>query len=126
MLFLIAWVVFIVGLVWINKDFWSFIGTMSFAFGAMANLISCGVFLYMNINVNAYIAKMQTRYDMLVYQYENDIYDNDNDLGKRDLIVDIQKWNEDLSSYRNLQDDLWIGIYIPNIYDRFEFISLDK
>lgn len=126
MLFLIIWVVFVVGLVWTIKDFWSFTGTLLFAFGAMANLISCGVFLYENINVNAYIATMQTRYDMLVYQYENDIYDNDNDLGKRDLMVDIQEWNEDLSYYKNAQDNFWIGIYIPNVYDQFKFISLGK
>lgn len=126
MLFLIIWVVFIVGLIWTIKDSRSSTGTLLYTFGAVANLISCGVFLCENINTNAYIAKMQTRYDMLIYQYENDIYDNDNDLGKRDLVVDIKEWNEDLSYYQNTQDNFWIGIYIPNVYDQFKFISLDK
>lgn len=126
MLFLIIWVVFVVGLIWIIKDFWSLTGALLFAFGTVANLMSCGCFLYHNVNTNAYIAKMQTRYDMLVYRYENGIYDNDNDLGKRNLIVDIKKWNKDLSYYQNAQDNFWIGIYIPNIYDQFKFISLGK
>lgn len=126
MLFWIIWVVFIVGVVWSIKDFRSFGATLLFLFGLMLNIISCFVFIYWNFDADARIVKYQTRYDMLVYQYENDIYNNDNDLGKRNLIIDIQKWNEDLSYYRNLQDDLWVGIYIPNIYDQFEFISLDK
>ena len=39
-------------------------------------------------------------------------------------MTDIQDWNEDLAKYREIQDDFWIGIYIPNVYDQFEFIEL--
>ena len=91
---------------------------------AIALLIEIIVLAVNYIGVNGHIQKMNVRHDMLVYQYENDIYDNDNDLGKRELIEDIQNWNEDLASLKENQDDTWIGIFIPDIYDQLEFIEL--
>lgn len=100
---------------------------LPFAIG-VASVITAIVMLVIiiikNVNVDAYIAENQMRYDMLVYQYENNIYDNDNDLGKRDLMEDIQSWNEDLAHHRKAQDNFWVGIFYPNVYDQFEFIEL--
>ena len=92
--------------------------------GFIVAIIMLIIIIVENTNVDAYVAENQMRYEMLVYQYENDIYDNDNDLGKRDLMEDIQEWNEDLAYYRKAQDDFWVGIFHPNVYDQFEFIEL--
>ena len=92
--------------------------------GFIVAIIMLIVIIVENTNVDAYVAENQMRYEMLVYQYENDIYDNDNDLGKRDLMEDIQEWNEDLAYHREAQDDFWVGIFYPNVYDQFEFIEL--
>lgn len=97
---------------------------ISIAFGGLAFIIMIIVMCYSYIGIDGYIAKNQVRYETLVYQYENDIYDNDNDLGNKDLMEDIQEWNEDLAWYKENQDDFWIGIFIPNVYDQFEFIEL--
>ena len=37
---------------------------------------------------------------------------------------DIREWNEDLSAKQANQNDFWIGIFIPDIYDQFEYIEL--
>ena len=92
--------------------------------GFIVAIIMLIIIVVKNTNVDAYVAENQMRYEMLVYQYENDIYDNDNDLGKRDLMEDIREWNEDLAYYREAQDDFWVGIFHPNVYDQFEFIEL--
>ena len=91
---------------------------------AIALAIEIVVLAVNYIGVDGHIQRMNTRHGMLVYQYENDIYDNDNDLGKRELIEDIQSWNENLAARKEIQDDTWIGIFVPDIYDQFDFIEL--
>ena len=112
--------------VYVEKRFgdysWLFLVIAFLSF--IAAIIMLMVIIVKNTNIDAYVAENQMRYEMLVYQYENDIYDNDNDLGKRDLMEDIQEWNEDLAYYRKAQDDFWVGIFHPNVYDQFEFIEL--
>lgn len=104
MLFWMTIIVMILGLilfeVLIEHDFeisCTISGVIS-GLAAIALLIEVVVLCVNYIGVDGYIQRMNIRHDMLVYQYENDIYDNDNDLGKRELIEDIQNWNEDLAS----------------------------
>lgn len=119
-------VVFLGLAVYVEKRFGDYSGLfLVIAFlSFLVAIVMLVVIVVKNTNVDAYVAENQMRYEMLVYQYENDIYDNDNDLGKRDLMEDIQEWNEDLAYYRKAQDDFWVGIFHPNVYDQFEFIEL--
>lgn len=77
-----------------------------------------------NLGIQGQIAKNEQRYESLVYQLENNLYDNDNDIGKKELYNQIQKWNEDLANGKAMQHDIWVGVFYPNIYDHFEFIEL--
>ena len=123
MLFLTFVIIIIAGFVLFTFD-WENLGITISVIGIFGIIVSVVVLAINYIGIDGYVARMNTRYETLVYQYENNIYDNDNDLGKRELMVDIQNWNEDLSSRRERQRDFWIGIYIPNIYDQFEYIEL--
>lgn len=119
-------VVFLGLAVYVEKRFGDYSGLfIVIAFiSFIVSFVMLVVIIIKNTNVDAYVAENQMRYEMLVYQYEHDIYDNDNDLGKRDLMEDIREWNEDLAYYRKAQDDFWVGIFHPNVYDQFEFIEL--
>ena len=77
-----------------------------------------------NFGADAKVAKYKERYDSLVYQYENEIYCDDNVV--YDLLTDIREYNEDLTYHQEIQDDFWIGIFYPNIFDQFELIELDE
>ena len=124
MLFWTFVIISIAGLVLVFAFDLDNLGVTISAIGIFGIIVSVVILAINYIGIDGYIARMNTRYETLIYQYENDIYDNDNDLGKRELMVDIQNWNEDLSSRRERQRDFWIGIYIPNIYDQFEYIEL--
>ena len=88
-------------------------------------IISLGLIIPVNyLTADAEVSKYNAKYEALVYQYENDVYDNDNDLGKRELIAEIQRWNEDLAFNREMQYDPWVGVYYPIDYYQFEFIEL--
>lgn len=100
-------------------------GLISLILGVICTLAAIGIIATNHIGVDADVAKLNTRYDTLMFQYWNDIYENDNDLGKRDLYKDIQEWNEKIVWGREAQDDFWIGIFVPDIYDQFELIELE-
>ena len=92
----------------------------------IAIVVSIAIMSNRYIHADADVAKYQKRYESLTYQYENDFYDNDNDIGKYELVSQIEYWNTDLAYRKTIQRDFWLGIYYPNIYDQFEFIKLDK
>ena len=107
-----------------KNDFAINTGLTMVTIGCTAVLASVVIIFFSHIGLDAKVEKYNARHESLVYQYENNIYDNDNDLGKRELMNDIQSWNEDLSYRKKIQDDFWLGIYYPNIYDQFKKIEL--
>lgn len=95
----------------------------TFIFGLVLVFLSIGM-ICEYVNIDGRIEKYKTEYDSLVYQYKNDIYDNDNDLGKKELMNDILEWNKNLTYMQNAQDNFWIGIFFADIYDQFKTIEL--
>lgn len=77
-----------------------------------------------NVGIEGKIASNEQRYEALVYQVENEIYENDNDVGKYELYNQVREWNEDLAKGKAMQNDFWFGIFYPDIFDEFEFIEL--
>ena len=94
------------------------------AISIVALCISIIVLAFNYIGVDASIATWEKQYESLTYQLDNCLYDNDNDIGKKELMNQIQDWNTDLAYRKTIQRNFWVGIYYPNVYDEFEFINL--
>ena len=127
-LFLILTVASVVGTIflwrWDEFSSWTLFGITSSVALVITTLIMSICVISAHTSIEAKIASNQQIYDSLVYQLENDLYDNDNDLGKKELYNQIQEWNTDLAYRQHIQDNLWCGIFYPNIYDQFKYIEL--
>lgn len=77
-----------------------------------------------NIGAAGKSAEYKARYESLSYQQENDLYDNNNDIGKLELYQEIQEYNEKVAKGKALQSDPWVGAFYPDIFDGLELIEL--
>ena len=84
------------------------------------------VILGMYCEAPGIIAANEQIYNSLTYQIENEFYTNANEVGKAELMRQITEWNKELAKGKTEQRNFWYGIFLPNIYDQFEYISLDS
>lgn len=103
---------------------WHLLATIAVVLTLIALFISTIELASVYIGADASVAKWETQYESLTYQLENNLYDNDNDIGKKELMDEIREWNEDLAYCKEIQRNFWVGIYYPNVYDNLEFIPL--
>lgn len=119
------------GLLWViwNAE-WDFRETIAIA-GAVLSVVAIIVSAVMvvmvvvvNINPSAARARNQQEYSSLVYQLENNLYDNDNDLGKKELYKEITEWNMNVAEGKIMEHDLWVGIFYADFYGELDYIEL--
>lgn len=79
-----------------------------------------------NVTADSKAAEYETRYEALTYQLENDFYENDNDIGKQELMEQITEYNTEIAAGRVDQDNFWYGIFYPDIYDDLEMIEFKE
>ena len=110
-------------------DFWNVIGSISAVLAVLFFIISAvlGVIaISASIGSESYLASMQEKRNALIYQLENDLYDNDNDLGKKELYSEITEYNSDVAKGKIMQDNIWVYNLYADVYDELELIEFDE
>ena len=108
---------------------WDAIDAISLVFAITAFVLSIGlggVSIIARVGADAYLASMQEKRSALVYQLENDIYDNDNDLGKKELYSEITEYNCDVAEGKIKQNNIWVYNLYCNVYDELELIEFPE
>lgn len=132
-LFVIITAVFAIGIYICDEFLWDkkfaeiLMGTsvVGLSLGIMVLVVAIVVAIVNNAGYNGFVAQNQAIYNSLTYQLENDLYDNDNDLGKKELYNQIEEWNKDLAVGKTMTHNPWLGIFWIDAYDEFEFIELE-
>lgn len=121
----------LVSIVSFNKfsDFWDVTGSISSVLSVLFFIISAvlGVIaISASVGSESYLASMQEKRNALAYQLENDLYDNDNDLGKKELYSEITEYNCDVAKGKIMQDNIWVYNLYSDVYDDLELIEFDE
>ena len=108
---------------------WDAISLISLVFSIIAfasSTVLGGISIVARAGADAYLASMQEKRSALVYQLENDIYDNDNDLGKKELYSEITEYNCDVAEGKIKQNNIWVYNLYCNVYDELELIEFPE
>lgn len=111
---------------WYHDDTIQGTGWVIMAVALVAIVISllciCGNF----IGIDADIAKYNEKYEALTYKMESGACRDEFGLLSKEVIDEIQYWNTDVVYRQNIQDDFWLGVYYPNVYNQFKTIDYES
>ena len=87
----------------------------------MAFILSC-----CHIGTDGDVAENKERYTALTYKVESGACRDELGLLSKSVIDEVQDWNEDVMWYKEMCNDFWIGIFIPDEMAQFETIDYTK
>ena len=129
MVFWICLVIFIIGIILWKAEYSDslevigFIATLCSGF-ALAVMITFLASTYSEID--AKVEQAQETYKALTYKVESGACRDDFGLLNKEVIDEIQAWNEDIIYKQKMNDNFWFGIFYPSAYDQFETIDYER
>ena len=84
------------------------------------------ILCYSHICINTGIEKNKVIYKAIEYKVTSGICRDEFGLLSKEVIDEVQEWNKDVKHYQTVQDDFWIGIFYPNVFDQFETIDYER
>lgn len=77
-------------------------------------------------SVDANIAKNEELYKAITYKVESEACRDEFGLLSKEVIDEVQEWNKDVLYHQNIQDNFWVGIFYPDVFDRFKTIDYER
>lgn len=113
-----------------DKRYWSsdtieFISFCSAVIGIVSFVVMLITCFCINVTAEADYASNIQRREALVYQLENNMYSNDNEVGKFELYVQVKEFNEDLAKGKAMYNNVWVGCLFPDFYEKIDYIPFE-
>lgn len=74
----------------------------------------------------AQVELWREQYKALTYKLESGACRDEFGLLSKEIIDEIQDWNQDVVYNKRIQKDFWMGIFYPNVFDEFETIDYER
>lgn len=129
MLFWSFIILFIVGIILYKVFEFEFLGDFGYfisIISGLAVIISLFLIIGEYTTMDSYLEKTREQYKAITYKIESDACRDEFGLLNKEVIDEIQEWNKDVRFYQNIQDNFWLGIYYPNVFDEFETIDYES
>ena len=126
MLFWSFIILLVVGII-LNSVFkLEFLGELVTILSGFAVIVSLFLIIGEYTTIDSYLEKSREQYKAITYKIESDACRDEFGLLNKEVIDEIQEWNEDTRFHQNIQDNFWLGIYYPNGFDEFETIDYES
>lgn len=78
------------------------------------------------IGLDGDVAQHTETYRALEYKVTSEACRDEFGLLSKEVIDEVQAWNEEIIRGKTMQHDPWIGVFVPDVYDQFELIDYTK
>ena len=97
------------------------IGAVAFGFALIF-----GLFWFCNqIEAPAKYNSITSERESIVYQLENNFYENDNEVGRAEFMQQITEWNSELAYNKIMCKNIWVGFLYYDFWLNIEPIPLE-
>ena len=109
-----------------NDDTLKFIGGIATFISGFIMIIMITILCCMYIDIDARVERSKETFDAITYKVESGACRDEFGLLNKEVIDEIQSWNESIIYNQKMQNDFWVGVFYPNVYDQFETIDYEK
>ena len=109
-----------------NDDTLKFIGGITTFISGFIMVIMITILCCMYIGIDARVEQSKETFDAITYKVESGACRDEFGLLNKEVIDEIQSWNESIIYNQKMQNDFWVGVFYPNVYDQFETIDYEK
>ena len=105
-----------------KSDTYEVLGAVGSILAGMTVAIMLAVIINNNQNYDAEVAQLNETYAALQYKISTEFENDELGLIKKEIIDEIQEWNETVVYNKERSNDFWIGIFQTKAYDNFDTI----